>query len=173
MAYGHAAAPGPWLPGALVAVVAAAAVVTSTAGGWRDPVVTGTVNGRAQMAAFRAWMHRHDGVTAHHTLWADGRTDSVAELYRRGPFGGIRWHALVRTFTPHGPRPAPGDLVLFFDAGTEAPPGSGTGDARACGVCRRAARELWGVPPRRDPSWRPVFATPDGVVIQYRVGATG
>ncbi|HEY3682490.1 MAG TPA: hypothetical protein VGL93_05600 [Streptosporangiaceae bacterium] len=156
------------LPAVVVVVIAAGAVVSSVGHSWRDPLLTASVNGRAQLGAFRTWMHVHDAAPRTRTVWTDSRSDSVAEMYRRGPFGGIAWHAALRPLEKSGPRPIPGDLVLFFDAGVgDAGPLS---DARACTVCRRAAREAWGTPPRPAPTWRPAFATADGVVRVYRVG---
>ena len=144
---------------AVVLAVAGFAAGTSVAAAGRDPVI-GTDNGRAQMAAFRGWMTHHAGPG---TLWTDSRTTGVAEVYRRASFGGRRWSNPVRPVTAHGPRPGPGDLVLFFDAA------HGT----VCGVCRSAEDGLWGDPPRPLPSWHPVFATRDDVVRVYRVGPSG
>lgn len=142
---------------AVVLVVAAASAVTTIAAAGRDPVI-GADNGRTQMAALRSWMGRRHGARV---LWADPRSSGVAEVYRHGPFGGRRRPDPVRPITAYGPRPHPGDLVLFFDAGR----------GRICGVCRRAERELWGRPPHPRPAWRPVFATRDDVVRVYRVPA--
>lgn len=144
------------VPAVAVLAIAAGAAGTSVAASAHDPVI-GTDNGRAQMAAFRAWMMRDAGAGV---LWTDSRTSGVATIYRQASFGGRRWPNQVRPVTAHGPRPRPGDLVLFFaDTGT------------ACGVCRAAARGLWGRPPRPGRTWRPVFTTRDDLVRVYRVGA--
>lgn len=144
------------LPAVVVLVIAACAAGASIAGSARNPVI-GADNGREQMAAFRGWMMRDAG---HGVLWTDSRTSGVAAIYRQASFGGRRWTNQVRPVTRHGPRPRPGDLVLFFaDTGT------------ACGVCRAAERGLWGKPPRPAKAWRPVFQTHDDLVRVYRVGA--
>lgn len=144
---------------AVVALAGAGATGTAVAGSWRDPTITASANGRAQMAAFRDWMHRHDARYRTTTLWADSRTDSVVEVYRRGPFGGVRWHAPLRTLRADGPGPGPGDLVLLFDMGPQA--------RHACDVCRRAAREA--LPDGAPRSWRPAFTSGDGLLRVYRV----
>ncbi|HEY3685161.1 MAG TPA: sialidase family protein [Streptosporangiaceae bacterium] len=142
---------------ALVLAVAAASAATTIAAAGRDPVI-GADNGRTQMAALRSWMGRRHGARV---LWADARSGGAAEVYRNGTFGGRRWPEPVRPITAYGPRPRPGDLVLFFDADR----------GRICGVCRRAERRLWGRPPRPGRAWRPVFATGDDVVRVYQVPA--
>lgn len=145
------------VPAVAVLAIAACAAGTSVAASAHDPVI-GADNGRSQMAAFRGWMMRDAGPGV---LWTDSRTSGVATIYRQASFGGRRWPNQVRPVTAHGPRPRPGDLVLFFAADR----------ATACGVCHAAARGLWGHPPRPGRAWRPVFATQDDVVRVYRVGA--
>lgn len=150
------------LAAAVVVVVGLGAVLTSVSGTWRDPRITASTNGRAQMSAFRDWMHRNDVRYADSVLWTDGRTDSVLEIYRNGPLGGIQWHTELRALRADHPGPKRGDLVLMMDMAPEP--------VHVCDVCRRSATEaLGGLHLPR--TWHPVFTPPGGVLRVYRVAA--
>lgn len=127
---------------------------TTAARGWRaNPMTRAT-----QLESLRSWLARHD--TGAPVVWTDRRTDGLLRIYQNGPFGGLAWHGTIRTATPGGTVPAPGDLVLFFD----------TERGRICGICREYARLDWGNPPLPRPGWRQVYATRDGVVRLYTAG---
>ena len=145
---------------AIVLLVPATAVLltalltaTTAARGWRANPMTRVT----QPASLRSWLAQHG--TDATVVWADQRTDGLLRIYQDGPFGGRAWHGTIRTATP-STVPAPGDLVLFFDADR----------GRICGICRKYARLNWGNPPAPRPGWRQVYATGDGVVRLYAAG---
>jgi hypothetical protein len=111
------------------------------------------------MRALRAWLAGNgEGVRA---VWADGSTRHILRVFQQGPFGGRAWAAEPMRLPQQGGRgPAPGDVVVLFDAA------QGT----ICGLCRRSAGRALGTPVRPAPSWHEVYATRDGVLRAYRVG---
>jgi 4-amino-4-deoxy-L-arabinose transferase-like glycosyltransferase len=127
---------------------------TTAASGWRANPMTRVT----QLESLRSWLARHD--TDATVVWADQRTDDLLRVYQHGPFGGLAWHGTIRTAVPGGAVPAPGDLVLFFDAQR----------GRICGICRKYARLNWGNPPLPRPGWQQVYATRDNVVRLYAAG---
>jgi 4-amino-4-deoxy-L-arabinose transferase-like glycosyltransferase len=143
------------LPAALVVAVAAWTATTSARTWWAAGDTR--AGGATQLEQFRTWMAGHgDGVRV---VWADRRTAKTLDVYRQGPFGGRAWDAVAGRALPGGPAPAPGDLVVFFDADRGG----------ICPQCADDARLTWGDPPRPRPGWRAVYATRDGVVRVYHV----
>jgi hypothetical protein len=142
-----------------VVVLVAALTGATAARGWRSDPTT-RAGGATQLEALRSWLSRHD-TGAPTAVWTDARTDGVLDVYQRGAFGGLAWHRPIRTARPGGIGPAPGDLVLFFDAAR----------GRVCRSCQTQARLAWGDPPAPRPGWRLVYATRDGVVRLYSAGS--
>ncbi|GAB2861749.1 hypothetical protein GCM10027176_74600 [Actinoallomurus bryophytorum] len=141
------------VPATAVLLTAVLTGTTAARGWWADPMTRAT-----QLESLRSWLAGHD--TGSPVVWADQRTDGLLRVYQDGPFGGRAWHGTILTATPGGAVPAPGDLVVFFDAER----------GRICGICRQYARLNWGNPPLPRPGWRQVYATRDGVVRLYAVG---
>jgi hypothetical protein len=144
------------LPAALVLAVAALTAGTSARGWWAASDTR--AGGATQLEAFRTWLSHHEsGVRV---VWADRRTAKTLSLYRQGPFGGHAFDPVVGRVLPGGPAPAPGDLVVFFDAD----------QGQVCSLCAQYARQAWGDPPQPRPGWREVYATGDHVLRVYSVG---
>ena len=140
-------------PAAVVALVAAASLVLAVGNWGRDPTVT---RGAQDMRAFRAWMAGQDDGTR--AVWSDGSTRHILKVFRHGPFGGQAWPAQPLRLPPGGHGPAPGDVVVLFDAA-----------GKVCGLCRLSVGRALGTPVRPAPSWREVYATRDGVLRAYTV----
>jgi hypothetical protein len=142
-------------PAAAVAVLTGATVVLAGGGVFRDDEAW---RGAREMAAFRSWME-HNGASAR-DVWTDGATRHVLKVFQQGPFGGQAWSARPRILQPGGAAaPAPGDIVVVFDA-------EQTG---VCGACGKNIREALGSPVMPRPNWRQVFAGPEGVLRAYAV----
>ncbi|RAY11737.1 hypothetical protein DPM19_29445 [Actinomadura craniellae] len=144
------------LPAVLVLLLGAVTAGPAVRSWWAE---SGTrAGGATQLAAFRTWMSEHgDGVPR---VWSGRHTVRLLEIYRRGPFGGVAWQAKPTAALIGGARPAPGDLVVFYD----------TDRGALCGFCRLTTEDIWGKPPRPEAGWREVYATPDRLLRVYSVG---